>query len=319
MTIKVRPDIAALLCIVVVVILAAVLTHPPPGPAESKPPPQSQAGKDWSSLKNAAAAAYEIAKSNAIEVCKPYVPEVSIAKRHPLNLLTVQQEAELGERALQETRKTQPLSTNVIFIGQVDRVATNLVAAAAAEGGAFKWEFVVAETNEVNACCAPGGKIIVNTGMLAFVANSNELVFVIGHEVAHAVARHAGETISQQYVEQGGMAGIKLLLEFASDNGKISPETATNILMGTKTVTDLCLDLPHSREQEAEADHIGLVLMIRAGYDPRAGIDYFERMQKKTPQPGSPWEKYLSTHPVDADRIENLKQWLPKAAAENKK
>ena len=59
--------------------------------------------------------------------------------------------------------------------------------------------------------------------------------------------------------------------------------------------------------------------MIRAGYDPRAGIDYFERMQKKTSQPGSPWEKYLSTHPVDADRIENLKQWLPKAAAENKK
>jgi predicted Zn-dependent protease len=331
MNTKLRPGIVAVLSIlvvvVVVVVLAVVLSQPHTPKPKTQPP--SQAGEDWkvaveaarkayerakSNAIVAAAEAYKIAKSEAMEACKPYFPEVPITKRRQLNLLTAQQEAELGGRTLQQITNTQPLSTNLIFTSKVDRVATNL--AIAAQRPTFQWEFVVIETNEVNAFCAPGGKIMVNSGMLSFVTNDNELAFVIGHEVAHAIARHAGETISREYVEQGTMAGIELLLEFARDNGKLKPGTVTNLLKGTKAAKELCLDLPHSREQETEADHIGLILMARAGYEPGAGIDFFERMQKTTPQPGSRWDKYLSTHPVDADRVRNLKQWLPEATAE---
>ena len=133
-----------------------------------------------------AAASRQIASTQAglRSVCKPYFPEVPITKRRQLNILMAQQGAELGERALQEIRNTPLLSTNGIFISQVDRVATNL--AAAAQRPALKWDFVVVETNKVNACCAPGGKIIVNTRMLSFATNDNELAVVIGHGVGRS-------------------------------------------------------------------------------------------------------------------------------------
>jgi predicted Zn-dependent protease len=162
----------------------------------------------------------------------------------------------------------------------------------------FEWEYTVFEDNQINAFCMPGGKIGVFTGLLRAVGNSDDqLAAVLGHEVAHALAHHASERLARQKMLPAG--------------GKSSDPHQRNQIMDILAGLS---GLAHDREQESEADHIGLFLMTFAGYDPRQAVVFWENMQKAMAGQGRPPE-ILSDHPSDQRRIDQLKAWVPNALA----
>jgi predicted Zn-dependent protease len=150
----------------------------------------------------------------------------------------------------------------------------------------FEWEFNVLEDNHVNAFCLPGGKVAVFTGLLHVVQNDDQLAAVLGHEVAHALAHHASERLARQEREGGGL--LAALREKRYD-----------------------------RDQESEADHIGVFLMTFAGYDPREAVTFWEHMRQLSERQGRVPE-ILSDHPSDEHRIRELEGWVPKAEAAKK-
>jgi len=166
----------------------------------------------------------------------------------------------------------------------------------------WSWQINVQVTPDVNAYCMPGGKIMVYSGLIEKLnATDAELAAVVGHEIAHALREHTRERVSRIYVQQVGL-GVLAALTGAGD-------AAVQLAGQISTVT---FTLPHSREQEAEADRIGLELMARAGYDPQAAVSLWQKMDKlsdkKTPA-------FLSTHPASADREQELKRAIPKVNA----
>ena len=173
----------------------------------------------------------------------------------------------------------------------------------------FQWEFNLVKSNEVNAWCMPGGKVAVYTGILPVTLNDAGLATVMGHEIAHAVARHSAERYSQQMIAAGigSLAGAAVT---KTESGKAVFDQVFGIGAQTGVL------LPNSRKQESEADRLGLTFMAMAGYDPAQSIYFWERMSAgKT---GSTSE-FLSTHPSDATRIANIKKYLPEALAYYKK
>lgn len=169
----------------------------------------------------------------------------------------------------------------------------------------YKWEFNLVESEEVNAWCMPGGKVVVYTGILPVAQGEEGLAVVMGHEIAHAIAKHGGERMSQGLMVQ--MGGVAL-----SQAMKEKPQTTQALWMTAYGVgSQVGLMLPYSRLHETEADHLGLIFMSLAGYDPHAAVGFWERMAvvgggKKPPQ-------FLSTHPADTTRIRQIKKLLPEA------
>jgi predicted Zn-dependent protease len=170
----------------------------------------------------------------------------------------------------------------------------------------YHWEFKLIEDDAVNAWCMPGGKIVVYTGLLPVAENATGLAVVIGHEVAHALANHGGERMSQLLLaELGGMALSKAIEE--------KPQETRALAMEAYGIgSQLAVLLPYSRQHESEADYIGLILMAKAGYDPREAIPFWQRMAAQNE--GEPPE-FLSTHPNNATRIEDIRAHLPEAVA----
>src|SRR6185436_5501499 len=168
-----------------------------------------------------------------------------------------------------------------------------------------QWEFVVFESKEANAFCLPGGKVGVYTGILPITKDEAGLATVIGHEVAHAVARHGGERMTTAL----GIQGVGQVLGSATAESKWHNAATQVYGLGSQ----LSVALPHSRLQESEADHIGILYMARAGYNPEAAVSFWERFGEYNRQSGSgtPW--FLRTHPVDETRVKQLKGWLPEA------
>lgn len=168
----------------------------------------------------------------------------------------------------------------------------------------YQWEYHLVEDNQVNAWCMPGGKVVVYTGILPLTKDENGLAVVLGHEIAHAVANHGGERMSQALlVEMGGLTLDAAL----SQKPK---QTNTLFLAAYGLGAQVGVLLPYSRVQESEADHLGLIFMAMAGYDPHGAVTFWERMissQQKAPP------ELLSDHPADARRIENIKGLLPEA------
>jgi predicted Zn-dependent protease len=157
----------------------------------------------------------------------------------------------------------------------------------------------VQTSKDVNAYCMPGGKIMVYTGLIEQLnATDAELAAVMGHEIAHALREHSRERLSRAYLEQGALA----IIGAATGAGDATLALASQISAVT-------FQLPHSREQEAEADRIGLELMARAGYDPNAAISLWQKMAKASS--GGPPE-FLSTHPSSGSRIKDLQASLPR-------
>ena len=168
----------------------------------------------------------------------------------------------------------------------------------------YKWEFNTIESKEINAWCMPGGKVVVYTGLLPVAQNESALAIVMGHEIAHSVAKHGNERMSQAMVQQlGGMA-----LEVAL--AQKPQETRDLFMMSYGIGSEVGAMLPWSRQQETEADQYGLIFTAMAGYDPREAIPFWERMAAAG---GNSPPEFLSTHPSDATRLRKLKQFMPEA------
>ncbi len=169
----------------------------------------------------------------------------------------------------------------------------------------YQWEFHLVEDKEANAWCMPGGKVVVYTGILSATKDENGLAVVLGHEIAHAVANHGGERMSQQLlVELGG-----LTLDAALSQ---KPNKTNSLLLASFGLgAQVGILLPYSRLHESEADHLGLIFMAMAGYDPHGAVAFWERMIQS--QHGRAPAEFLSDHPADTRRIEDIKKLLPEA------
>ncbi|NOZ07371.1 MAG: M48 family metallopeptidase [FCB group bacterium] len=169
----------------------------------------------------------------------------------------------------------------------------------------YEWEFKLVENEQVNAWCMPGGKVVVYSGILSTAKDDNGLAVVLGHEIAHAVAGHGNERMSQGLLaNMGGMA-----LQTALENK--SAETRQLWMQAFGIGANVGVLLPFSRLHEGEADHLGLIFMAMAGYDPREAVAFWQRMN--TLNPGAAPPEILSTHPADENRIRSIQKLLPEA------
>jgi predicted Zn-dependent protease len=223
--------------------------------------------------------------------------------RHQLLFTSEGSEAKLGYQAFQEIKQHYKICRDPEINALVTRVGRRI--AAAAQRPDYHWEFVVFDDKEANAFCLPGGKVGIFTGILKYTKNEAGLATVISHEVAHALARHAGERMSQSMLAQLGGIGLSAAL------GGMNPTAGQAIMQGYSLGTQLGILLPYSRTQEYEADHIGLILMAKAGYDPAQALAFWKRMMLK--DKGVKLPQFLSTHPTDANRLRQLEAFLPEA------
>src|SRR5262245_36566180 len=226
--------------------------------------------------------------------------------RKQFNLVSPSEEMQLGLSSFNKMKKEVPISKDPAANALLQKVGQRISAVATLPGA--QWEFVVFESKEVNAFCLPGGKVGVYTGILPITKDENGLATVIGLEVAHAAAHHGGERMTEAISLNLIGTGVQAY----TANSKY--QAATMTIYGL--TTQLGVALPHSRTQESEADHIGLLYMARAGYDPEAAVTFWERFAAYNRQAGgaTPW--FLRTHPLDEKRIEDIKGWLPTAKQE---
>jgi predicted Zn-dependent protease len=246
--------------------------------------------------------------------------EVPVTHRRSLHLVPNSELLSLSLREYEQVLRKSKLSTDEKKVQMVRRVGQRISKSAEAflkESGKtqqvkdYKWEFNVIEDDKVvNAWAMPGGKVVVYTGILPYTKDETGLAVVMGHEVAHALADHGNERMSQALL--ANMGGMALTVALAQ-----KPQQTRDLFMTVFGVgASVGLLLPYGRLQESEADRIGLILMGRAGYDPREAIPFWERMNKKEgPRP----PEFLSTHPAPGSRIANLKTYIPEALPYYKK
>lgn len=179
-----------------------------------------------------------------------------------------------------------------------------------ADAATYAWEFNLVKDTAVNAFCMPGGKVVVFEGILPVTKNETGLAVVLGHEIAHAVAKHSNERMSQQMEVQYGSA----LLGMLTSSKSAAEQNTWNMIYGLGAQYGYML--PYSRKHELEADRLGLIFLAMAGYDPNQAVAFWERMAASSK--GAPME-FMSTHPSDATRIAQIKQYLPEALTYYKK
>lgn len=209
------------------------------------------------------------------------------------------QENQMGEQAYQEVLQKERLSSNGKWNQILQELGSRI--AASANRPDYKWEFKLIESKTENAFCLPGGKVAVYTGILAKCQNEAGLAAVIGHEVAHATARHGGQRISTAMGAQLGLTALSAIIggEDSTSKGLVMAALGLGANVGVV--------LPFSRANESEADEIGLVYMAKAGYDPREAPKFWDRFGSDGGTPA-----FLSTHPKSRDRKEKLEAQLPK-------
>jgi predicted Zn-dependent protease len=237
---------------------------------------------------------------------------VPVTGRHELNFISADQETQLGLSSFDQVKKDTPVSHDPTLNAQVERVAQRIAEIAGKDLPNAKWEFVVFNSQEANAFCLPGGKVGVFAGILPITQTDAGLATVLGHEIGHAVAHHGASRMSQAMISQGlGEAAGAYV-------GSSKYAQYQNVFMGLYGVgSKVAVELPYSREQESEADHIGLMYMARAGYDPNEAVAFWQRFAAfNQKQGGSGGPVFLRDHPVDAVRIKQLQGWLPEAQAE---
>ncbi len=237
---------------------------------------------------------------------------VPITGRSQLSLVSDQEVLSLSLQEYSDYISSAPKSKDTKNTALVVKVGQNIAAAVAsyyeANGmssllSGYSWEFNLIADGQVNAFCMPGGKIVVYEGILPYTQDETGLAVVLGHEVAHAVAKHANERMSQQVVAEYGAAAVGSVLSKSSS----ALQTIGNTVFGLGAQYGVML--PFSRKQELEADHLGLVFMAIAGYDPNKAVPFWERMS----QQGSSVPEFMSTHPSDANRVTEIKKYLPEA------
>ena len=240
--------------------------------------------------------------------------EVPITYRKSLKLMPSNQMLTLSLQQYDEVLKKSKLSTDQAKVRMVRSVGERIARSAEAflrDSGRenliknYKWEFNLIEDDKtVNAWCMPGGKVAVYTGILPFTQDETGLGVVMGHEVAHAIAEHGNERMSQALLTS--MGGTALAAALAQ-----KPQRTRELFLAAFGVgASVGILLPYSRLHENEADRIGLIIMARAGYDPREAVPFWERMNKKE---GARSPEFLSTHPATTTRIQNLKTHITEA------
>ncbi|MDR0824671.1 MAG: M48 family metallopeptidase [Prevotella sp.] len=237
---------------------------------------------------------------------------VPVTGRKQLNLVSNQEVLTLSLQQYDDFMKTAPKSTDKANTAVVQTVGRNIANAVetylknngyADELASYAWEFNLVKSADVNAFCMPGGKIVVYEGILPYTQNEIGLAVVLGHEVAHAVAKHANERMSQQMLTEYGTAAAGTVLGKASTG----VQQAAAVALGLGTQYGILL--PYSRKQELEADKLGLIFMAMAGYDPSQAAAFWQRMS----QQGSSTPEFMSTHPSDNTRIQQIQKDLPEA------
>ena len=216
--------------------------------------------------------------------------------------LTDAQQMQLGSQEYAKTLRTsraQIVSSGAQYV-EVQRVARRIEAVAARDKRDFVWKVSLIRKNVANAYCLPGGKIVVYTGILPVTENDAGLATVLGHEVAHATAEHVAERIARQHLTEVAAAII-------AGGVAVTPAQYVRI----QALLNVGAGLPFSRSQESEADHIGLVYMARAGYDPHQAVAFWKRMLRVGKGKEPP--EFLSDHPSDAHRVARIQGWLPEA------
>ncbi len=228
--------------------------------------------------------------------------------RRQMLLLPETQEVSLGLTSYQDIVAKEPASTNGAYIDMVERVGGRI--AAVADKPDYQWEFRVIASDVQNAFCLPGGKVAVYEGILPICENEAGLAVVMSHEVAHALARHGGERMSQSLA----VDGVKQAVAYATQ--KQDRARREILLKAYGVASEYGVILPYSRKHESEADHIGLMLMARAGYDPSEAPRFWQRFARASQtgaQQGNKPLEFLSTHPSDARRASDLEALLPEA------
>ncbi len=248
-----------------------------------------------------------------------YCSTVPITGRKQISLIPSSEINALSFQQYGEFLKQSKLSEDKEAVSMVKRVGVNIQKAVESyfsqnnmmnQLQGYEWEFNLVESDEVNAWCMPGGKVVVYTGILPLTKDETGLAVVMGHEIAHAIAQHGAERMSQGLLQQlGGMA-----LSVSLQN---EPEATRNIFLAAYGVgTTVGVMLPFSRTHESEADRLGLIFMAMAGYNPEAAVDFWTRMSKAS---GPKLPEWLSTHPSDETRIADIKKYLPEALGYYKK
>lgn len=232
-------------------------------------------------------------------------------RKHNL-LVTDQQVLSLSNQEYQKFMQSAKLSTDATNTAMVKRVGQRLAAAvesyltshgAADEVKNFSWSFNLVQSKEANAFCMPGGKIVVYEGLLPYTQNEPSLAIVLGHEIAHAVAKHSAEQMSKQIRQQYATQGVNIL------GSVLGAGDLTNVATGIMQQGFSFANLKYSRNDESEADRMGLVFAAMAGYNPQEAIPFWKRMS----QGNNNTNDFLSDHPSDAKRIAALQQEMPEA------
>ena len=232
---------------------------------------------------------------------------VPYSDRSQLRLISEPQERQMGIDAYQALLKDKAIETGTTQAQLVEDVGRRL---AAVSGRDYEWEFkLVKDDGVVNAFCLPGGKIAVYTGILPITQNADGLATVMGHEIAHALARHGAERVSQQLVAQTVLTVAEAGLSGQSETVRAPVMAALGL------GSEVGILLPYSRLQENEADAIGLRLMVRAGYNPHEAVRLWERMAATG---GERPPELLSTHPDPTDRAARIATLIPRVLAEER-
>jgi metalloendopeptidase OMA1, mitochondrial len=227
-----------------------------------------------------------------------------ITGRHQLMLVSAAQETALGAQAYRQTLQKEPVTHDPRLTEPVLRIAQRLEAVT--EHPEFHWEAnVIKDDKTANAFALPGGKIAVYTGIFPIAQTEAGLAIIVGHELGHVIARHGAERMSQGLLAELGGTALSVAVQSRPEANMIMAAYGLGAQVGVL--------LPYSRLQESEADRIGLVLAAKAGYDAHVAIGVWERMAKL---PGRRPPAFLSTHPAPESRLEDIKQFIPRAMAD---
>ncbi len=247
-----------------------------------------------------------------IAVVSSTCQKAPVTGRDQLIFYSEEKEIDMGLTAFRGFLRQAPLSRDPELLALVNRVGDRI--AAVADKPEYDWEFAVIQEDRVpNAFALPGGKVAVFTGILKYTKDEDGLATVIGHEVAHALQRHGNERVSRAWIDQAIQVGAIA----AAATGSVDP----GVTQGFLSAYGVGVSLPFNRLQESEADTVGLLLMAKAGYDPRASVDFWERMSgcprrwigKLCFRSGAGVPEFLSTHPSDVNRIRHLERLIDRA------
>ena len=224
-----------------------------------------------------------------------------VSNRSALILIPKSQEISLGIQSYNEILKREKESEDTQLNQIIRRVGQRI--ASVSDMPKLEWEIKLIESDQKNAFALPGGKIAIYTGILSIAKNEAGLATVMSHEIAHVIARHGAQRMTQQMLLQGAMIGAGLSMKNSTQKNIVLSALGVGVLYG--------FTLPFSRLHESEADQIGLIYMAKAGYDPNEAINFWQRFGQVKGGKGPP--EWASTHPADATRIKGLRSYLSRA------